>query len=115
MFKAAVLECHEHFIVHFGEEVGAATIAGHRRDDTRPVALVIKIEPWEAYLHAVHAVGIPVVRDDPDDNAVEPAVGVAWGEKRPQQLVVDHVAFLRAEKRVLYPFFGRKKCSTESR
>src|SRR5215469_623722 len=114
MFEAAVFECHKHLVVDFRQEIAAAIIAGHRGDDACPVAFMLEIEPREMHLHPVHAVGVSIVGNDADNDAVEPAIAVARGEQGPQQFVVDHVAFLRAEKYVLYPFLGRKECSTQS-
>ena len=88
-------------VVDLGQGVEAAVVAGHGRQHAGPVALVLLGEPGEAQLDAALAVGILVVGDDADHDAVEAvAFPVRLAEEALPERRIDHVAFLRSPSSV---------------
>ena len=66
----------EHFVVHLGDEPGAAVLAGHHRRQAGPgarLAAVLLGEPGELDLHAALPVGVGHVPDQGGVHAVETA------------------------------------------
>ena len=83
MIDLAMLEGHQHLIVDLGKEVRAPALSRHGRRDSRPMTFHVIAEPWETHFDPMHVLRILIIRNDPDNHAVE---SVALNRRRKHRL-----------------------------